>query len=129
MDAWFPCIMLAAILFIGALSSFIVLYLRYTQDISPYLIDDLRRYDLSIVAIEVGPFPKIEWRGGGPISEVNGIRGEYALYRIVTVSDPNGDTFRLWAQLEFVIFQFDHVRWRAEEKQALPKHILPLLEC
>jgi len=59
---------------------------------------------------------------------LGGMRGEYDDYRIVSFSDSKGNIHRLWAVVEFEMFRFRRVRWRADQKDSLPSAILPLLE-
>ena len=120
MPSWcFPLVVIALLVF-GSVLAFTMLYRRHHQDLSEYFVDALRPLGLKLVSVEdpgwfnVGPFPHFEWTSGGPHSDINGIRGEYNLYRIVTFSDSDGNTHRVWAKVEFEVFMFRQVRWRAD---------------
>lgn len=76
----------------------------------------------------VGPFPKIEFQMGRPVSNIGGIHGEYIEYKIVRFRGPKGETHELWALLEFEVFKFRRVRWRTQSKENLPPEMLDMLE-
>ena len=127
---------------IGIIGSFVVVGIaismtvsrsRHQADFSEYLAPILLECGVTFISavypglFKTGPFPKFQVRGV-PASSVNGVRGESCEYRIVTFSDSNGDIYRLWAAVEFEVFTFRRVRWRAEQKASLPQGVLPLLE-
>ena len=78
---------------------------------------------------KVGPFPKFEVTVGRPQSRALGFRGEYSEYRIVTFKNKAGQTQQLWAKVDFELFRFARVRWRAERKESMPPALLPILEA
>jgi hypothetical protein len=74
-----------------------------------------------------GPFPKFEFRAG-PASRIGPLRGEYSYWRVVRIRDRDGIERELWAVVEFEVFKFARVRWRAFEPAALPHEIRSMLE-
>jgi hypothetical protein len=118
----------------GIATSYFVYRSRHRRDLREYLLPDLSKCGVELVAsvypgiFKVGPFPKFEVAFGRPQSRVGGIRGEYTEYRIVTVSDSQGRVHRLWAAVEFELFEFRRVRWRAEAGNSLPPSIQSILE-
>ena len=115
-------------------SAFAVSSGRHQQDLREYLEPELRRCGVEFVSaaypgmFKVGPFPKFEFERGRPQSTVGGTRGEYCEYRIVCFKDSRGTVYRLWALVEFEMFQFRRVRWRAEQRDCLPSSVLQILE-
>lgn len=107
---------------------------RHRRDLSELLKPDLRKCGVNYISavypglFKVGPFPKFEVAHGRPQTTVGGIRGEYNEYRIVNFSDAAGRVHRLWALVEFEMFQFRRVRWRAERGVSLPESVLKILE-
>jgi hypothetical protein len=124
----------AGFLLAGIVSALCVSGQRHRKDLSAYLEPTLKQHGFKFISavypglFKVDPFPKIEFERGRPQSKVGGIRGEYSEYRIVSFSDSNGQVYSLWAVVEFEMFRFRRVRWRAKNKNLLPKSILPLLE-
>lgn len=118
----------------GGLSAFVISRRRHQQDLRQYLEPVLRECGVTFIAavypgmFKVGPFPKVEFERGRPQTKIGGVPGEYGEYRVVSFSNSNGEEFRLWALVEFEMFRFRRVRWRAERKDSLPKSVLPLLE-
>ena len=121
-------------LFVGGGSTIAILRRRHQRDLSEFLEPDLRKCGVTFISavypglFKIGPFPKFEGPRRRPQTTVNGIRGEYNEYRIVSFSDSKGAVFRLWALVEFEMFQFRRVRWRAEQKDSLPQSVLSILE-
>jgi hypothetical protein len=121
-------------LLVGIASAFVIVSRRHRRDLSEYLEPVLRRCDVKFISatypglFKVGPFPKFEVERGRPQTTIGGIRGEYNAYRIVSFSDSKGHVYQLWALVEFEMFQFRRVRWRAEQKDSLPASVLPILE-
>ena len=130
----YTTICVGGLLLVGFASSFVIISRRHRRDLSEYLEPVLRRYDVKFISasypglFKVGPFPKFETEGGRPQITVGGARGEYNEYRIVSFSDSNGHVYQLWALVEFEMFQFRRVQWRAERKDLLPASVLPILE-
>ncbi len=127
-----------SLLFLAVVLAQIPIYLgivnrRHRQDLSEYLVPDLSKCGLKLVSavfpgrFKVGPFPKFEMTIG-PASCVGGVRGEYSEYRVVTCTDAAGRTYELWAQVHFELFRFRNIRWRAENKAALPQNVWSILE-
>lgn len=116
------------------LVAFVISRRRHQRDLRQYLEPELRRCGVDFISavypgmFKIGPFPKIEFEVGRPQSTIGGIRGEYDEYRIVSFKDSTGATHRLWALVEFEMFRFRRVRWRAEQKDGLPPSVLPILE-
>jgi hypothetical protein len=127
-------IMVAAFLLVGGASALIVSSRRHKRDLSEYLEPPLQKCGVTFISavypglFKVGPFPKFEVEVGGPQTSINGTRGEHDEYRIVSFKDSEGQTHQIWALVEFEIFQFKRVRWRAEQKDSLPSSVLPILE-
>ena len=102
----------------------------YRNDLEPILV----KHGLTFVSarwpgmFKVGPFPKIEIEIGRPQSRAGGIRGEYDVYRIVTVQDAKRNIHKLWAKLEFELFGLRRISWRAEKSQHLPPEAREMLE-
>lgn len=102
----------------------------YRKDLEPILV----KHELTFVSarwpgmFKVGPFPKIEIEIGRPQSRAGGIRGEYDVYRIVTVQDAKRNIHKLWAKLEFELFGLRRISWRAEKSQHLPPEAREMLE-
>jgi hypothetical protein len=121
-------------LFVGGGSTLAILRRRHQRDLREFLEPDLRKCGVTFISavypgsFKVGPFPTFEGPGSRPQTTIGGIRGEYNEYRIVTFSDPKGAVFRLWALVEFEMFQFRRVRWRAEQKDSLPQSVLSIVE-
>jgi hypothetical protein len=119
---------------IGGVTAFVISRRRHQRDLREYLEPVLQKCGVTYISavypgiFKVGPFPKFEVERDRPESTVGGISGEYNEYRVVSFSDSNGHVFRLWALVEFEMFQFRRVRWRAEQKDSLPLTILSLLE-
>jgi hypothetical protein len=121
-------------LLVGGVSVFAISRRRRQRDLREFLEPDLRKCGVTFISavypglFKIGPFPKFEGPHRRPQTTVNGIRGEYNEYRIVSFSDSKGAVFRLWALVEFEMFQFRRVRWRAERKDSLPESVLLILE-
>lgn len=120
---------------VSLLFSWFVFHRRRHRDPRPYLEPILSRHDLRYVSsrapgglLDTGPFPKVEVTVGRPQTEVGGIRGEYAQYRIVSIEDADGVGCEVWAQLEFERFRVRRVRWRAASDGSVPASVRPLLE-
>ena len=125
---------LAGVLVLSALISLFVARRRHSRDYREHLEPVLHGLGLRFVSsvhpgmYRVGPFPKTEWVFGRPQSHVFGIRGEYSEYRIVSFEDPKGRLHQIWAKVQFELFRFRRVRWRAENFDGLPTCLLPILE-
>lgn len=125
---------IAMVVLIGCVTTFCIAHSRHQRDLSEYLEPPLRQCGVQFISavypgtFKMGPFPKFEVEWGRPQSDVCGVSGEYCEYRIVTFSDSDGNVFQLWALVEFEVFRFRRVRWRAEQKDSLPESVLPLLE-
>ncbi len=107
---------------------------RRLQDLRPFLEPPLRSCGVEYLSavgpplFHTGPFPIVEFERGRPQSSALGVSGEYLEYKIVTIRDKSGRTHQLWAIVEFELFRFRRVRWRAQSSETLPKSVLPLLE-
>lgn|SRR5579862_4831326 len=118
----------------GVASGAVIFGRRHRQDLSGYLEPVLRNCGVTYISavypgwFRVGPFPKFEAQSGRPQTTTGGTRGEYNEYRIVTFRDSQGRVYHLWAVVEFEMFNFRRVRWRAEQKNSLPPGVLPILE-
>jgi hypothetical protein len=121
-------------LLVGGLSAFVISRRRHQRDLKEYLEPVLRECGVTFIsavypgAFNVGPFPKVEVETGRPQTKVGGVCGEYAECRVVSFSNSHGVEFHLWALVEFEMFRFRRVRWRAERKELLPQSVLPILE-
>jgi hypothetical protein len=119
---------------VGGVSAFIISRRRHRRDLNEYLEPVLRECGVTLISavypgmFKVGPFPKFEVQRGRPQTTVAGVSGEYNEYRIVSFRDSKGVVFRVWALVEFEMFKFRRVRWRAERKDLLPQSVLPILE-
>jgi hypothetical protein len=124
---------IGGVVVVGIAATLAVSRSRHQDDLSEYLAPVLRECGVNFISavypglFKTGPFPKFEVRIG-PASTVNGVRGECSEYRIVTFSGSKQEVYRLWAVVEFEVFTFKRVRWRAEQKTSLPQSVLPLLE-
>lgn len=124
----------AGFLLLGVVSAFVISRRRHQRDLREYLEPELRRCGVDFISavypgmFKVGPFPKFEHESGRPQSMIGGTRGEYNEYRIVSFKDSTGTVYRLWALVEFEMFQFRRVRWRAEKRDGVPSSVLPILE-
>ena len=122
------------LLLVGVASAFVIARRRHRRDLSKYLEPVLHQCDVKFISaaypglFKVGPFPKFEVERGRPQTTIGGTRGEYNEYRIVRFSDSTGRVYQLWALVEFEMFQFGRVRWRAEQRDSLPASVLPILE-
>jgi hypothetical protein len=129
-----PYIGIGALLVVGLVVRFLIRRRRHRRDYREHLEPILAERGLKFVSatypgmFKIGPFPKFEIEVGRPYSHVCGSRGEYCEYRIVTFSDSEGKTHQVWAQVEFEMFRFRRVRWRAENKEHLPASAKALLE-
>jgi hypothetical protein len=107
---------------------------RHRRDFREHLEPILAEYGLLFLSstypgmFKVGPFPKFEIQYGRPQSGIGGVRGEYNEYRVVEVQDDKGESFKLWALLEFELFHLRRVRWRAEKGASLPEAARQLIE-
>ncbi len=108
---------------------------RQRRDVREYLAPPLRERSAEFISavspkglFNTGPFPKFEAEVGRPISSIAGVQGEYLEYKIVHFRDSEGAVPELWALIEFEVFKFRRVRWRAEYKEGLSPAILSMLE-
>ena len=127
-------VVIAVLVLVGLAVTFVVSSGRHKRDLTQYLEPPLRECGVTFISavypglFKVGPFPKIEIEVGRPQTSIAGTRGEYDEYRIVSFKDSEGRVYQLWAIVEFEMFQFRRVRWRAEQKDSLPSSVLPILE-
>jgi hypothetical protein len=137
MTATTTALLIGAFIVVGVVSAFVMFVIsrrRHKRDLREFLEPDLQKCGVSYVSscypglFEVGPFPNIEFERGRPQSNVGGIRGEYSEYRTVKIRDAQGGIYQLWAKVEFEVFKFRRVRWRAEQKTSLPANVLSILE-
>jgi hypothetical protein len=124
----------AAFALVGVASVIFTSSRRRKRDLREYLEPPLQNCGVTYISavypglFKTGPFPKFEVEVGRPQTSVNGTRGEFNEYRVVSFQDSNGRVHQLWALVEFEMFQAKRVRWRAEQKESLPPGVLALLE-
>ena len=104
---------------------------RHRKDYRGYLAPELERHGLQFVsarypgAFRVGPFPFIEPRANRHL-QTN--IGSFVEYREVDCIDRAGRHFTVWAQLDFVFYILQRLRWRIEAGASFPESAKGLLE-
>jgi hypothetical protein len=106
---------------------------RHRKDYREFLEPALAAQGLAFVSskypgiFKVGPFPKFEIQPLRIRVNILGVSGQHSEYRIVTFHDPAGRPHEIWANLDFEGFRLRRIRWRAEDKEALPESARALL--
>jgi hypothetical protein len=104
---------------------------RRPKDYREYLAPALSQHGLQFVSarypglFRVGPFPMVEPRAS---RRLRGDFGSFVEYRVVSCADGAGRQFDVWAQLDFVAYVLQRLRWRTEPGSAIPDSAKALLE-
>ena len=112
----------------------VIIWRRHQNDYKEHLAPILNAHRFKFVTakwpgiFKVGPFPTFEVEKGRVQSRIFGFRGEFSEYRIVKFQDPKGQAHEIWANIEFELFRFRRVRWRAYNTQVLPENAKAMLE-
>jgi hypothetical protein len=107
---------------------------RRTRDYREFIEPPLTARGMRVVSIERpvygddNPFPSREIEIGRPLSNVGGTRGEYDEDRVVAFVVGDGDAGRIWARVQFEVFQFRRIRWRELPAEPVPAALRDLLE-
>ena len=64
--------------------------------------------------MNTGPFPLVELSFGQVQTSRFGVRGEYTIFRIVSLVDQHGKLHESWVKLEFENFQFCVAEWKPD---------------
>lgn len=120
---------------VGVGLSLVVVYVtaqqRHRKDYREYLAPALSQHGLQFVSarypgvFKVGPFPIVESRANLN-RRVN--FGSFVEYRVISCVDQAGRPFELWAQLDFVAFVLQRLRWKAGHESNIPDSAKALLE-
>lgn len=111
-----------------------IIWRRHQKDYREHLEPILNAHGFKFVTakwpgfFKVGPFLSFEVEKGRVQSRIFGFRGEFSEYRIVKFQDPKGQLYEIWANIEFELFRFRRVRWRAYNTQDLPENTKAMLE-
>ena len=111
-----------------------IVWRSHQKDYKEHLEPILNKHGFKFVTamwpgfFKVGPFPNIEVEKGKVQSRIFGFRGEFNEYRIVKFQDPQGQFYEIWANIEFELFRFRRVRWRAYNTQVVPENAKVMLE-
>lgn len=104
---------------------------RHQKDYREYLAPELQRHGLQFVSarypgvFRIRPFPIIEPRANRHL--LTNVCS-FVEYREVHCTDAAGRQFTVWAQLDFVSYTLQRLRWRIEPGADLPDSAKGLLE-
>jgi len=107
---------------------------RRSRDYREFIEPPLATRGMKVVSIERpaygddSPFPAWEVEFGRPQTRVGGTRGEYDEDRVVAFVSADGDAGRVWARIQFEVFRFRRIRWRALPDEPVPAAVEDLLE-
>ena len=93
---------------------------RSNRDCGDIISSLLGEYHLKYVSsrkpsfMNTGPFPLVELSFGQVQTSRFGVRGEYTIFRIVSLVDQHGKLHESWVKLEFENFQFCVGEWKPD---------------